>query len=93
MHLVASTSRRKQPGQCSLNKQGVACLQGLGAGGLVLLLVTGELVPSNVVGFCLSLSNAFGLIAGLMHQPLQPVSNRKGVKVTANPVLCLQESL
>ena len=59
----------------------------------MLLLVTGELVPSNVIGFCLSLSNAFGLIAGLIHQPLQSMSNRKGVKVTADPVLCLQESL
>ena len=30
----------------------------------MLLLVTGELIPSNVIGFCIAASNAFGLIAG-----------------------------
>lgn len=49
------------------NRYGVqiAYLQFLGAAGLVLLLVTGELIPSNVVGFCIAASNAFGLIAGI----------------------------
>lgn len=32
--------------------------------GLVLLLATGELAPTNVLGFCVAASNAFGLIAG-----------------------------
>lgn len=39
-------------------------MQLLGAAGLVLLLLTGELVITNVVGFCIAASNAFGLIAG-----------------------------
>ena len=36
----------------------------MGASGLVLLLITGELAPGNVLGFCVAASNAFGLIAG-----------------------------
>lgn len=45
-------------------------LQLLGAAGLVLLLITGELVPTNVVGFCIAASNAFGLITGkLLSEP------------------------
>ena len=36
----------------------------MGAFGLVLLLITGELAPGNVLGFCVAASNAVGLIAG-----------------------------
>ena len=39
-------------------------MQGIGAAGLLLLLVTGQLMIKNVVGFCIAFSNAFGLIAG-----------------------------
>ena len=39
-------------------------MQVVGAVGLVLLLATGELAPTNVLGFCVAASNAFGLIAG-----------------------------
>lgn len=31
----------------------------------MLLLITGELAPANVLGFCVAASNAFGLIAGI----------------------------
>ncbi|CAL5224711.1 g7442 [Coccomyxa viridis] len=41
-----------------------AVLTVVGAVGLVLLLATGELAPTNVLGFCVAASNAFGLIAG-----------------------------
>ena len=37
----------------------------MGASGLVLLLITGELAPGNVLGFCVAASNAVGLIAGM----------------------------
>ena len=40
-------------------------MQAVGAFGLVLLLITGELAPANVLGFCVAASNAFGLIAGI----------------------------
>lgn len=40
-------------------------LQALAIGGLLLLLMTGNLAPSNVLGFCVAASNAFGLIAGI----------------------------
>lgn len=39
-------------------------MQALGAGGILLLLLTGNLRAPDVVGFCLALSNAFGLLAG-----------------------------
>lgn len=39
--------------------------QALGVAGLLLLLMTGNLAPSNVLGFCVAASNAFGLIAGI----------------------------
>ncbi|EIE18799.1 hypothetical protein COCSUDRAFT_45246 [Coccomyxa subellipsoidea C-169] len=42
-----------------------AVLMAVGAFGLVLLLITGELAPANVLGFCIAASNAFGLIAGI----------------------------
>ncbi|KAK9804797.1 hypothetical protein WJX72_005995 [[Myrmecia] bisecta] len=42
-----------------------AVLTGLGAVGLLVLLLSGHLAPSNVLGFCIALSNAFGLIAGV----------------------------
>ena len=42
--------------------------QGLGASGVLILLISGELDPVNVVGFCIAASNAFGLIAGV-HMP------------------------
>ena len=48
-------------------------LQGVGATGLLLLLITGELAASNVVGFCIAFSNAFGLIAGKQH-PAEPTA-------------------
>ena len=38
--------------------------QVLGTAGLLFLLFTGRLAFTNVVGFCIALSNAFGLIAG-----------------------------
>lgn len=38
--------------------------------GLVLLLATGELAPTNVLGFCVAASNAFGLIAGRARPPV-----------------------
>ncbi|KAK9820676.1 hypothetical protein WJX74_004847 [Apatococcus lobatus] len=37
----------------------------LGTAGLLFLLFTGRLAFQNVVGFCIALSNAFGLIAGI----------------------------
>ncbi|KAK9867472.1 hypothetical protein WJX84_005221, partial [Apatococcus fuscideae] len=37
----------------------------LGTAGLLLLLFTGRLAFHNVLGFCIALSNAFGLIAGI----------------------------
>ena len=47
----------------------IFCLvQGLGASGVLILLISGELDPVNVVGFCIAASNAFGLIAGV-HMP------------------------
>ncbi|KAL3146885.1 hypothetical protein ABBQ38_014857 [Trebouxia sp. C0009 RCD-2024] len=42
-----------------------AVLVALAIGGLLLLLMTGNLAPSNVLGFCVAASNAFGLIAGI----------------------------
>ena len=46
----------------------LCCVQVVGAVGLVLLLATGELAPTNVLGFCVAASNAFGLIAGPVPQ-------------------------
>ncbi|PRW61506.1 LMBR1 domain-containing 2-like protein A [Chlorella sorokiniana] len=42
-----------------------AVLLGVGTAGLVLLLVTGHLAPSNVLGFCIAFSNAYGLVAAI----------------------------
>lgn len=42
-----------------------AVLGGLGAVGIVALKVVGNLSFSNIVGICIALSNAFGLIAGI----------------------------
>lgn len=39
--------------------------QGAGALGLIVLLVSGELKPSYVLGFCIATSNAVGLLGGL----------------------------
>ena len=39
-------------------------MKAVGASGLILLLITGELAPGNVLGFCVAASNAVGLIAG-----------------------------
>lgn len=38
--------------------------QATGAAGLLVLLLSGELQPSNVVYFCVAASNAVGLLAG-----------------------------
>ncbi len=35
-----------------------------GASGLLVLLLSGELAPANIVYFCVAASNAVGLIAG-----------------------------
>lgn len=40
-------------------------LQALAVAGILILLMSGELAPSNVLGFCVAASNAFGLIAGI----------------------------
>ncbi|KAK9795930.1 hypothetical protein WJX73_006763, partial [Symbiochloris irregularis] len=40
-------------------------LVGIGAAGLLLLILTRHLYITNVVGFCIASSNAFGLIAGI----------------------------
>eukprot|EP00884_Botryococcus_braunii_P007317 jgi/Botrbrau1/16587/Bobra.0068s0018.2 len=42
-----------------------AILLATGAAGLLLLLLMGELEPSNIVYFCIAASNAVGLIAGM----------------------------
>ncbi|GAB4813329.1 hypothetical protein N2152v2_000375 [Parachlorella kessleri] len=42
-----------------------AILLGVALAGLLLLLLTGHLKASNVVGFCIAFSNAYGLIAGI----------------------------
>ena len=42
-----------------------AIIQGAGAMGLIVLLVSGELAPTNVLGFCIASSNAVGLLGGL----------------------------
>lgn len=39
-------------------------MQVLGMVGIMFLLFTGRLAFHSVVGFCIALSNAFGLIAG-----------------------------
>ena len=41
-----------------------AVLGGLGAAGILALLVFGHVSLTSVVGICIALSNAFGLIAG-----------------------------
>lgn len=51
-------------GVCMYEARILCCVQVVGAVGLVLLLATGELAPTNVLGFCVAASNAFGLIAG-----------------------------
>ncbi len=43
----------------------VVLLQALAVAGILLLLMTKNLAPSNVLGFCVAASNAFGLIAGI----------------------------
>lgn len=43
----------------------VTVLQALAVAGILLLLMTKNLAPSNVLGFCVAASNAFGLIAGI----------------------------
>ena len=43
----------------------VIVLQALAVAGILLLLMTKNLAPSNVLGFCVAASNAFGLIAGI----------------------------
>ncbi len=43
----------------------VMLLQALAVAGILLLLMTKNLAPSNVLGFCVAASNAFGLIAGI----------------------------
>lgn len=40
-------------------------VQALAVAGILILLMSGELAPSNVLGFCVAASNAFGLIAGI----------------------------
>ena len=40
-------------------------LQALAVSGILLLLMTKNLAPSNILGFCVAASNAFGLIAGI----------------------------
>ncbi|DBA73319.1 hypothetical protein WJX77_000394 [Trebouxia sp. C0004] len=42
-----------------------AVLVALAVAGILLLLMTKNLAPSNVLGFCVAASNAFGLIAGI----------------------------
>lgn len=39
-------------------------LAGIGLAGILLLLFKELLKPSNVLGFCIAFSNAYGLIAG-----------------------------
>ena len=58
----------------------------MGAVGLVLLLATGELAPTNVLGFCVAASNAFGLIAGespALSMPLGPLE-----PLLPSPLMC-----
>lgn len=49
---------------CRTNLMYYGVLLCVGLGGLVLLLFSGRLQPSNVVGFCIAFSNAYGLVAG-----------------------------
>ena len=60
--------------------------QVVGAVGLVLLLATGELAPTNVLGFCVAARNAFGLIAGespALSMPLGPLE-----PLLPSPLIC-----
>lgn len=52
------------PCRCRYNLVYYGLLLAAGLAGLVLLLATGRLRPANVVGFCIALSNAYGLVAG-----------------------------
>lgn len=56
-------AQKAPPWRCM--PEAAECVQVVGAVGLVLLLATGELAPTNVLGFCVAASNAFGLIAGM----------------------------
>ncbi|CAL8470464.1 g10006 [Coccomyxa elongata] len=61
-----------------------AVLTAVGAFGLVLLLITGELAPANVLGFCVAASNAFGLIAGIFLMGYGLVAVPRQLWLTAN---------
>lgn len=50
---------------CTVRLKWLAIVQGAGAMGLIVLLVSGELAPTNVLGFCIATSNAVGLLGGL----------------------------
>ena len=65
MHSPAASTQASLEVSSSCRADFPAAAQGAGALGLIVLLVSGELKPSYVLGFCIATSNAVGLLGGL----------------------------
>ena len=62
--------------------------QGAGALGLIVLLMSGELKPSYVVGFCIATSNAVGLLGGLFLLGYGLIAIPKQVRLRPSKTAC-----